>query len=94
MSLLKLTNLTKNFEETFTLGPVSLTLDAGQTIAFLGRNGAGKSTLFNLITGNLDASDGEVTLVGKRLTPDTPLLKRQIGYLPQKHVLPKWVTGQ
>jgi ABC-type multidrug transport system ATPase subunit len=94
MNLLTLNNLTKNFEETFKLGPVSLTLESGKTVAFLGRNGAGKSTLFNLITGNLDASSGEVLVEGKRMTPDTPMVKKTIGYLPQKHVLPRWSTAQ
>ena len=73
---------------------MDISLDGGKTVAFLGKNGAGKSTLFQLLTGNLDATDGLVRIAGKRLTPDTPEHKKLIGYLPQKHVLPKWVTGQ
>jgi len=94
MSILFAENLTKTYEESFKLGPVSLNLSGGQTVAFLGKNGAGKSTLFQLLTGNIDATNGIVKLNGVRLTPDTPFLKKQIGYLPQKHSIPKWVTGR
>src|SRR5262245_15316231 len=86
-------NLTKTFDGGFTLGPVSLRFPAGQTSIVLGKNGAGKSTLFQLLTGNLDASGGQIQLGGERLTPDRPDVKRRIGYLPQNPVLPRWVTG-
>jgi ABC-type multidrug transport system ATPase subunit len=45
------------------------------------------------LTGNTDASSGEIELNSQRLNPETFLLKRQIGYLPQNMPLPKWVTG-
>jgi ABC-type multidrug transport system ATPase subunit len=87
------TELSKTFGGAFHLGPATFSVEAGETIAVLGRNGAGKSTLFQLLTGNLDASGGQVRLGGKRLTPDTPELKRRLGYLPQNPVLPRWATG-
>jgi ABC-type multidrug transport system ATPase subunit len=92
--LLLAEKLGKTYEESFTLGPVDLALPAGATVAFLGKNGSGKSTLFELLTGNLDATAGSVRLGGKPLRPDTPELKRQLGYLPQNHGLPRWVTGR
>ena len=86
-------NLTKTFDGGFSLGPLSLTFAPGETVIILGKNGAGKSTLFQLITGNLDVTEGTVRLGSDKLTPDQPLVKRRIGYLPQNPVLPKWVTG-
>ena len=77
----------------FKLGPVSLTVPSGKVVAFLGQNGAGKSTLFELITGNLDATAGAVTLAGSKLSPEAITLRRKIGYMPQKAVLPRWITG-
>ncbi|MFZ8992127.1 MAG: ABC transporter ATP-binding protein, partial [Candidatus Puniceispirillaceae bacterium] len=72
----------------------NLALGGGETVALHGKNGAGKSTLLALLTGNLDASRGEVRIQGQRLTPDTPLIKRQIGYLPQNPTLPRWASGR
>lgn len=92
-ALLTTSALEKSYEDRYKLGPVELALAAGETVAFLGKNGAGKTTLFELLTGNLDATAGTVTLRGQKLTPETPDIKRQIGYLPQNHALPRWVTG-
>ncbi|MGQ4494207.1 ABC transporter ATP-binding protein [Dermabacteraceae bacterium P13095] len=46
----------------FRLGPVSFTAEAGQVWALIGANGAGKSTLFQLLTGGLRPSSGQVTV--------------------------------
>lgn len=93
-TLLEATGLTKSWGESFTLGPVDFALAGGETVALHGKNGAGKTTLLSLLTGNLDATKGEVRVTGKRLTPDTPPLKRLVGYLPQNPVLPRWATGR
>lgn len=92
--LLEIKNLTKSFGESWSLGPVNLDVPGGEVCAFLGKNGAGKSTLFQIITGNMDASTGEIRLGGERLTPDGFKLKQKIGYLPQNPVLPRWASGE
>jgi lipopolysaccharide export system ATP-binding protein len=57
--------------------------------SFKGRrvvNGAGKTTAFYMITGLLEADEGEVTLEGNNITP-LPMYRRArlgIGYLPQE----------
>jgi ABC-type multidrug transport system ATPase subunit len=77
----------------FTLGPAAFAVAPGEVVAVLGRNGAGKSTLFELLTGNLEATRGEVALLGERLVPANAPLKRRLGYLPQDCQLPRWVSG-
>ncbi|GAB1343276.1 ATP-binding cassette domain-containing protein [Gemmatimonas sp.] len=69
----------------FTLGPVSLQLQAGERVALLGRNGAGKSTLLALMAGQRHADAGQVSWrpassmsdVHARHEPDERLLLRQ-----------------
>jgi ATPase subunit of ABC transporter with duplicated ATPase domains len=47
---------------TFTLGPVSLQVDAGDRIGITGPNGAGKSTLLRLLLGRVAPSEGMASL--------------------------------
>lgn len=48
--------------DSFTLGPVSLQVNAGERIGITGPNGAGKSTLLKLLLGNLAPDDGAASL--------------------------------
>src|SRR5215831_41785 len=63
--LLSLRGITKNFGQTEIIRGVDLTIAAGERHAVIGPNGAGKSTLFNLISGLVAPSEGEVRLDGK-----------------------------
>lgn len=47
--------------------PVSFTLEAGQTIGFIGQNGSGKSTLAKMLAGVCEPSSGEIRVNGERL---------------------------
>jgi ATPase subunit of ABC transporter with duplicated ATPase domains len=46
----------------FTLGPLSLQVDAGDRIGITGPNGAGKSTLLRLLLGRIGADEGSASL--------------------------------
>jgi putative ABC transport system ATP-binding protein len=50
------------------LSAVDLQLDAGETVAIIGRSGSGKSTLLNMITGIDRPSSGTVTVAGVELS--------------------------
>lgn len=77
----------------FSFGPLDITLHPGECIAFVGHNGAGKSTFFQMLTGQIEPSHGEIDFDNERLTPESFLLKRKIGYLPQHLELPDWVSA-
>lgn len=47
--------------------PVSFSLEAGQTIGFIGQNGSGKSTLARMLAGVVEPSSGEIRVNGERL---------------------------
>jgi ATP-binding cassette subfamily B protein len=70
------------------LRDINLTIEAGQSVAFVGRTGSGKSTLANLIPRLMDAPTGTV-LIDDIPVQDYPLaqLRSAIGYVPQETFL-------
>ncbi|PYS83269.1 MAG: ABC transporter ATP-binding protein [Acidobacteria bacterium] len=52
----------------FTLGPIDLTLHAGELVFLVGGNGSGKTTLAKLLTGLYVPETGEVRLNGQPIT--------------------------
>ena len=57
----------KEFGGLVAVNDVSFNVRAGEILGLIGPNGAGKSTTFNLVTGVLPATRGEVTLLGRRI---------------------------
>ena len=64
---LELKTLCKSFGKTEIIRGTELAVEAGERVAIIGPNGAGKSTLFNLISGRLKPTSGEITLNGERI---------------------------
>jgi len=57
--------------DSFTLGPINLTLYPGQSVFITGGNGTGKSTLLHLLTGLQHADSGEILIDGQKVTRAT-----------------------
>ena len=76
---LELKSLTKSFGKTEIIRGIDLAIDAGDRIAIIGPNGAGKSTLFNLISGRLAPTAGEVLLHGQRIDGKQPYEINRLG---------------
>lgn len=70
------------------LSDIDLTINAGQTVAFVGKTGSGKSTLVSLVPRLLDAPEGSVLIDGKPVK-EFPIaqLRRAIGFVPQETFL-------
>ncbi|UXT61262.1 ABC transporter ATP-binding protein (plasmid) [Agrobacterium fabrum] len=68
MPILSLNAVSKSFGALKVTDNVSFDLAQGEALGIIGPNGAGKSTLFNLITGNIAADQGEITLEGRSIT--------------------------
>jgi ABC-type branched-subunit amino acid transport system ATPase component/ABC-type branched-subunit amino acid transport system permease subunit len=62
--LLALDGVRKNFGGLAAVGGLSFEMRSGEILALIGPNGAGKSTVFNLVTGVLPASGGEIRFRG------------------------------
>ncbi len=69
------------------LANVSFTIEAGQTLALVGRNGAGKTTLVKLLTRLYDPQEGQILVNGHDIREyDPEELREQIGVIFQDYV--------
>ncbi|HXD36537.1 MAG TPA: branched-chain amino acid ABC transporter ATP-binding protein/permease [Rhodanobacter sp.] len=59
--------LRKTFGGLVAVNDVDLQVRAGEILGLIGPNGAGKSTTFNLLTGVLAVTSGEITLLGESI---------------------------
>lgn len=64
----------------FSLGPVSFTIESGQTVALLGANAAGKTTLLRAVTGRLHDRTGSILLAGREIADAPPAWRARIGF--------------
>ncbi len=67
-TLLETKDLTVRFGGHVAVDAVSCAFHAGELTAIVGPNGAGKTTYFNLISGQIPASAGSVSLLGEEVT--------------------------
>ena len=65
MPLLTVTDLTRDFGGLRAVARFSLSVERGEIVGLIGPNGAGKTTVFNLITGFLRPTSGQVLLEGR-----------------------------
>lgn len=79
---LKITDLTKKFQDTTAVRGVSHTLTPG-VHGLLGVNGAGKTTLMRMLCTLLQPTGGSVTWDGKDIFAMGGEYRRILGYLPQ-----------
>ncbi len=82
MSILTVTNLSHSYGGREILKNVSFRLLKGEHVGLIGANGEGKSSFMNIITGKLEADEGQVEW-SKRV---------RVGYLDQHAVLEKGMT--
>ncbi|NLZ75713.1 MAG: ABC transporter ATP-binding protein [Erysipelotrichia bacterium] len=77
----------KNVSKSYTKGKKSvdslnLTINNGEIFGFLGPNGAGKTTTIKMITGILDADEGEILIDGYDIVKQPMEAKRIFGFVP------------
>ena len=92
MALIECHEVSRRFGGLIAVDNVDMTVEAGETRAIIGPNGAGKTTLFNLLTGVLPASEGQVIFEGRNITslPVHDIIQRGISRTFQlTHLFPE-----
>lgn len=89
----EITNLVRAFPE-FQLGPISLELEPGTVMGYVGPNGSGKTTTMHCMVGLLKSDEGKIEIFGRENDPNNADWKFDVGYVGDKHVFYENWTGE
>ena len=78
-SILELEMLRKNFGGVVAVSDITLNIEKGSITSLIGPNGAGKTTIFNLVTGLLAPTSGQVRFAGRVVNQMKPYTIASIG---------------
>ena len=81
------TNLTRHFGAVTAVAGLNLSVREGEIFGFLGPNGAGKTTTIRMLCGLLLPSQGTARVAGVDVGRDPEVVKRRVGYMPQRFSL-------
>lgn len=81
----RISNLSFHYAESsgVTFSGLNLDVADGERFGLFGPNGAGKTTLMSLMTGLLQAKQGEVELFGEKIGVKKSKVNRLFGFVPQ-----------
>jgi NitT/TauT family transport system ATP-binding protein len=85
---LRIKNVRKFYDDLEVIKKVSLEVAQNEFVSVLGPSGCGKSTLLMMVTGLVNCSDGEISIMGEPVTGPRP----EIGMVFQQPVLLPWRT--
>ena len=72
-NLLELKGVSRRVSDCFSLRDVTLAVEPGQIVGFVGANGAGKTTTIRAALGLIKLDAGEVRLFGSAVAPTRPM---------------------
>jgi ribosome-dependent ATPase len=76
-------DLTQRFGDFTAVDHVTMRIARGEIFGFLGSNGCGKTTTMKMLTGLLEASEGQAWLFGNAVDPNDIQTRRRVGYMTQ-----------
>lgn len=97
MNSIETNNLTKIYTSSFgrknvqALTDLSLSVEGGSIFGLLGPNGAGKTTLIKILLGITFPTSGNASILNEDIS--NYQIKSKIGYLPENHKYPPYLTG-
>ncbi|MCL5874645.1 MAG: ABC transporter ATP-binding protein [Candidatus Thermoplasmatota archaeon] len=83
--MITIDNLTKVYSarEGFAVESLSLEINDGEILGFVGLNGAGKSTTIRICAGVTLPTSGDVFIDGKSISKEKTVASRQLGWVPE-----------
>ena len=98
MSVIQVENIRKRFGSLEVLKGVSMSVEAGEVVALIGRSGSGKSTLLRCLNGLEMIDEGAIAIAGHRMSynaAELRALRRDVGIVFQGYNLfPHLTAGE
>ena len=85
--MIQVESLSKSFGKLAAVQNLSFQIGDGEVVSLLGPNGAGKTTTMRILAGYFPPSSGSVRVNGANLFRSPKILRRQIGYVPERSPL-------
>ena len=82
MSIIEISDVTKDYGDNRGIFNLSLTVNKGEIFGYLGPNGAGKSTTIRHLMGFIHADTGTCKIKGYDCYKDSKKIQKFVGYLP------------
>ena len=91
--VISIKNLTKDYGYGRGIFDLTLDINKGETVGYVGTNGSGKTTTIRNIMGFLKPTAGEVSVLGMDSWKNAMEIKKYIGYVPGEIAFPGVNTG-
>ncbi|MHC4876289.1 MAG: ABC transporter ATP-binding protein [Planctomycetota bacterium] len=83
-AVVEISDLTKRYGEFTALDSLTLSVDRGTILGFIGHNGAGKTTTIRILVGLARPTSGRATIAGADCVRDARKVKHLVGYMPDR----------
>lgn len=86
-SIIQVDDLSKKYDDIEAVNRVSFDVLEGEIFGLIGPDGAGKTSIFRIINTLLLPTEGKVTVLDLDSVRDYKMIRRRLGYMPQKFSL-------
>jgi len=87
-------SLERRFGDVIAVNDVTFGVEKGELFGLLGPNGAGKTTLLRLLTGQLEPTSGQSSVMGIDPARESLSVKKAIGVVPEVESPPSFLNGR
>lgn len=94
MSVIEIKNLSKRYQKVLALDNLSLNVDQGEILGYLGPNGSGKTTTIKLMLNLIKPTSGQISIFGKDAAVESSLIHQDLAYVPGEASLWPFLTGE
>ncbi len=90
--MIEIKELTKKYKDIIAVDNLSLSINDGELVSFLGINGAGKSTTIKMLSCLTVPTSGDAFINGKSIVENADEVKKIIAVVPQEEAIAKGLT--